>query len=145
MLNFMYTGTYHHTGYAPHGPSDTIGFGMKLYALASKYFIAGLRAASLRQLHRNARSIFSKRLNGPAAVHMIRFAYCSLPDEDRELRRVVLRYSSRHGEWLFDDGNIYDSVKGVHAFWKDMLGFGSTCERDRWVLRYHGVKGTAGR
>ncbi|KAK3338098.1 hypothetical protein B0H65DRAFT_312489 [Neurospora tetraspora] len=88
----------------------------KIYALAEKYLISGLKAVALRQFKAAATvSLDIDDFLGAALV-----VYESTIEDDRGLRDVVVETLCKHSEWL-DEEKVRDVVKELGALTYDMV------------------------
>ncbi|EGZ70092.1 hypothetical protein NEUTE2DRAFT_68748, partial [Neurospora tetrasperma FGSC 2509] len=88
----------------------------KIYALAEKYLISGLKAVALRQFKAAATvSLDIDDFLGAALV-----VYESTIEDDRGLRDVVVETLYEHSEWL-DEEKVRDVVKELGALTYDMV------------------------
>ncbi|KAK3946535.1 hypothetical protein QBC32DRAFT_225916, partial [Pseudoneurospora amorphoporcata] len=87
----------------------------KIYALAEKYLIRGLKALALRQFKAAATvSLDIDDFLGAALV-----VYKSTIEDDRGLRDVVVETLSKHSEWL-DEEKVRDVLKELGALTYDI-------------------------
>jgi hypothetical protein len=88
----------------------------KVYSLAEKYLIHGLKAVALRQF--KAATDRSPDVNDflPAMEEV----YTSTMEDDRGLRDVVVETLYVHSEWL-DEEDVRDVVQGLGALTYDMV------------------------
>ncbi|KAK3947616.1 hypothetical protein QBC32DRAFT_80508 [Pseudoneurospora amorphoporcata] len=88
----------------------------KIYALAEKYLISGLKAVALRQFKAAATvSLDIDDFLGAALV-----VYESTIEDDRGLRDVVVETLYKNSEWL-DEEKVRDVVKELGALTYDMV------------------------
>ncbi|KAK3693262.1 hypothetical protein B0T22DRAFT_369871 [Podospora appendiculata] len=95
----------------------------KVYALAEKYMIRGLKAVALRQF--KAAATVSLDIND--FLQATWEVYTSTIDDDRGLRDVVVETLYKNSQWL-DKEEVRDVVKGLGALTYDLITY----------LRQHG-------
>ncbi|KAK4171227.1 hypothetical protein QBC36DRAFT_305438 [Triangularia setosa] len=92
----------------------------KVYALAEKYMIRGLKAVTLRQFKAAA------TVKPFVSLHIIDFlqatwgVYTSTIEDDRGLRDIVVETLYKHSQWL-DREEVRDVVKGLGALTYDLV------------------------
>ncbi|KAH7625221.1 hypothetical protein SMAC4_12941 [Sordaria macrospora] len=99
------------------GPvADTLLTHAKIYALAEKYLVRGLKAVALRKFKAAATvSLDIDDFLGAALV-----VYESTIEDDRGLRDVVVETFYKHSKWL-DKEKVRDVVKELGALTYDMV------------------------
>ena len=88
----------------------------KVYALAEKYMIRGLKAVALRQF--KAAAAVSEDIDDFFGAALV--VYESTIENDRGLRDVVVETLCKHSKWL-DEEKVRDVVKGLGALTYDMV------------------------
>ncbi|KAK4461260.1 hypothetical protein QBC42DRAFT_178888, partial [Cladorrhinum samala] len=88
----------------------------KVYALAEKYLIRGLKAVALRQF--KAAAAVSEDIDDFFGAALV--VYESTIENDRGLRDVVVETLCKHSKWL-DEEKVRDVVKGLGALTYDMV------------------------
>lgn len=88
----------------------------KVYALAEKYLIRGLKAVALRQFKAAATASLDINDFLQAAWEV----YTSTIDDDRGLRDVVVETLYKHSQWL-DKEEVRDMVKRLGALTYDLV------------------------
>lgn len=90
----------------------------KVYALAEKYLIHGLKAVALRQFKAVAASIF--RLDLDDFLEAASEVYTSTVEDDRGLRDIVVETLYKHPFWL-DVEKVRDTLKGLGGLTYDLV------------------------
>ncbi|KAK4194182.1 hypothetical protein QBC40DRAFT_311651 [Triangularia verruculosa] len=88
----------------------------KVYALAEKYLIRGLKAVALRQF--KAAATVSLNIND-FLLAMLE-VYTTTIEDDRGLRDIVVETLYKHSQWL-DKEEVRDVVKGLGALTYDLV------------------------
>jgi hypothetical protein len=88
----------------------------KVYSLAEKYLIHGLKAVALRQF----RAATARSPDIDDFLPAMEEVYTSTIEDDRGLRDVVVETLCKHSEWL-DEEDVRDVVKGLGALTYDMV------------------------
>ena len=92
----------------------------KVYALAEKYLIRGLKAVALRQFKAAATTGLFVSLDIDDFLPATWEVYKSTVEGDRGLRDIVVETFYKHSHWL-DKGEVRDVLKGLGALTYDLV------------------------
>ncbi|KAF2434942.1 hypothetical protein EJ08DRAFT_385400 [Tothia fuscella] len=134
MFQFLYTCTY----------SDKVSFvegadlvcemslHIKVYALADKYDIPGLKAHALDRFDKQVKAEFPKEIPSFSKFkHAVQEIYTTTPHTDRDLRDIVVALAAQYSKELFgSEVGFAKMMDDVGEFGKDLSEYMSS----KWVI-----------